>query len=83
MIITATIAAELSVVFNDAMLPHLVKPDRINRVSNDAWGLGYLGGMVFLIVVVVFLTANPETGLTILGKAPLFGLDPKTGKPQG
>ncbi|WP_319517919.1 MFS transporter [uncultured Martelella sp.] len=80
LIIAATVMAELSVVFNDAMLPHLVRPERMNRVSNDAWGLGYLGGMVFLIAVVVFLSADPESGLTILGKAPLFGFDPLTGE---
>ncbi|WP_183486706.1 MFS transporter [Martelella radicis] len=80
MIIAATAMAELSVVFNDAMLPHLVRPERMNRVSNDAWGLGYLGGMIFLIAVVLFLSADPDTGLTILGQAPLFGLDPATGE---
>ncbi|WP_036237304.1 MFS transporter [Martelella sp. AD-3] len=79
LIIAATVMAELSVVFNDAMLPHLVRPARMNRVSNEAWGLGYLGGMIFLIAVVLFLSADPETGLTMLGLTPLFGLDPETG----
>ncbi|TNB46522.1 MFS transporter [Martelella lutilitoris] len=79
LIIAATVMAELSVVFNDAMLPHLVRPARMNRVSNEAWGLGYLGGMIFLIAVVLFLSADPESGLTMLGLPPLFGLDPETG----
>lgn len=79
-IIAATIAAEISVVFNDAMLPHLVRPGALNRTSNDAWGLGYLGGMIFLIAVILLLSADPDTGLTILGHKPLFGLDPATGE---
>ena len=72
----ATMAAEFSIVFNDSMLPRLVSRERIGRVSNVAWGLGYLGGMVVLILVVAFMAGSPDTGLTLLGLKPLFGLDP-------
>ena len=74
--ILATIAAEFSIVFNDSMLPRLVSKSAIGKVSNVAWGLGYLGGMITLIVVVAFMAANPETGKTMLGLDPIFGLDP-------
>jgi MFS transporter, UMF1 family len=73
----ASIAAEFSIVFNDSMMPRLVSKEAVGRVSNIAWGLGYLGGMLLLIFTVVFLTAPPETGKTLLGSTPLFGLDPK------
>ncbi|MBX3569607.1 MAG: MFS transporter [Rhizobiaceae bacterium] len=76
----ATVAAEFSIVFNDSMMPRLVSTAEIGRVSNIAWGLGYLGGMIALIFVVVFLAASPQTGLTIAGLSPLFGLDPATGE---
>lgn len=76
----ASVAAEFSVVFNDSMIPRLMKPAEIGRVSNLAWGLGYAGGMVVLIFVVLFLAASPETGVTILGFKPLWGLDPKLGE---
>ena len=72
----ATMAAEFSIVFNDSMLPRLVSRERIGRVSNVAWGLGYLGGMVVLILVVAFMAGSPDTGLTPLDLTPLFGLDP-------
>ena len=80
MIVLATVAAEFSIVFNDSMMPRLVKPEDTGRVSNIAWGLGYLGGMIVLIAVVALLAANPETGRTAIGIPPLFGLDPATGE---
>jgi len=78
--ILASIAAEFSIVFNDSMMPRLVGKDEVGRLSNTAWGLGYLGGMIVLIAVVALLAGSPETGKTILGLDPLFGLDPHTGE---
>ncbi|UXS02622.1 MFS transporter [Agrobacterium tumefaciens] len=78
--IFASIAAEFSIVFNDSMMPRLTNPQNVGRISNLAWGLGYLGGMVVLIAVVTLLAANPQTGRTIAGITPLFGLNPVTGE---
>lgn len=76
----ATIAAEFSAVFNDSMMPRLIASKDIGRVSNTAWGLGYAGGMIVLIVVIAFLAGSPETGKTLIGLDPLFGLDPALGE---
>lgn len=63
------IAFEISMSFYNAMLPGLVKPSHLGRVSGWGWGLGYLGGLTCLILaLVVFI--QPET--------PPFGLDRKT-----
>ncbi|MEZ2129987.1 MULTISPECIES: MFS transporter [unclassified Sinorhizobium] len=78
--ILASISAEFSIVFNDSMMPRLVGKDEVGKISNIAWGLGYLGGMIVLIAVVALLAGNPEGGKTILGLDPLFGLDPHTGE---
>ncbi|WP_132957536.1 MFS transporter [Rhizobium sp. BK251] len=78
--VLASISAEFSIVFNDSMMPRLVAKEEVGRLSNTAWGLGYLGGMIVLIAVVTLLAANPETGRTILGITPLFGLDPHLGE---
>ncbi len=78
--IIASIAAEFSIVFNDSMMPRLTTPENVGRISNTAWGLGYLGGMVVLIFVVLFLAAAPGKGVTILGIPPLFGLDAAVGE---
>ncbi|OLP42630.1 MFS transporter [Rhizobium oryziradicis] len=76
----ASVAAEFSIVFNDSMMPRLVSAKDVGRISNAAWGLGYLGGMIVLIAVVALLAANPATGKTILGITPLFGIDATTGE---
>jgi UMF1 family MFS transporter len=76
----ASVAAEFSTVFNDSMMPRLVPKEAIGRISNVAWGLGYLGGMIALIFVVALLAGSPETGKTIIGTTPLFGLDPAQGE---
>ncbi len=78
--IIASIAAEFSIVFNDSMMPRLTTPENVGRISNTAWGLGYLGGIIVLIFVVLFLAASPDKGVTILGIPPLFGLDPASGE---
>lgn len=78
--IFASIAAEFSTVFNDSMMPRLVSKEDVGRVSNVAWGLGYLGGMIVLIAVVTLLAANPESGKTLIGISPLFGLDAHLGE---
>ncbi|WP_313616678.1 MFS transporter [Agrobacterium sp.] len=78
--ILASIAAEFSIVFNDSMMPRLVPSDEIGRLSNIAWGLGYLGGMIVLIGVVALLAADPQKGTTIIGIQPLFGLDVAQGE---
>ncbi|WVT73151.1 MFS transporter [Sinorhizobium chiapasense] len=78
--VLATVAAEFSIVFNDSMMTRLVDEKNVGRISNIAWGLGYLGGMIVLIAVVALLAGNPETGKTAAGIDPLFGLDPATGE---
>ena len=74
----ATIGAEFATVFNNAMMPSLVPPDQIGRLSGTGWATGYIGGILSLILVLGFLAANPDTGRTLFGFTPLFGLDPVT-----
>jgi MFS transporter, UMF1 family len=74
----ASVGAEFATVFNNAMMPTLVPPERIGRLSGNGWATGYVGGIISLIIVLGFLAANPETGRTLLGVKPLFGLDPAT-----
>src|SRR6476646_5572537 len=74
----ATVGVEFATVFNNAMMPTLVPPDRIGRLSGTGWATGYIGGILSLILVLGFLAASPETGRTLFGFTPLFGLDPVT-----
>ncbi len=74
----ATIGVEFATVFNNAMMPSLVPPEKIGRLSGTGWATGYIGGILSLILVLGFLAANPTTGKTLFGFAPLFELDPMT-----
>lgn len=74
----ATVGAEFATVFNNAMMPTLVPPERIGRLSGTGWATGYVGGILSLVLVLGFLAASPESGLTLFGLKPLFGLDPAT-----
>ncbi len=78
--ICASVAAEFSIVFNDSMMPRLIPASHIGRVSNFAWGLGYLAGMIVLIFVVTCLAASPETGKTLIGIEPFWHLDALKGE---
>lgn len=72
----ATVAVEVAAVFNNAMIPHLVPPERFGRLSGTGWAMGYLGGLVSLVIVLGFLAADPTSGKTFFGLEPLFGLEP-------
>jgi len=71
----ALFGVELAAVFNNAMMPDLVPRSELGRLSGSAWGFGYLGGIVSLVLVLGFMAASPETGRTLIGLEPLFGLD--------
>jgi UMF1 family MFS transporter len=70
------VGVEFATVFNNAMMPALVPHERLGRLSGLGWGMGYVGGLLSLVIALAFFASNPTTGKTILGYAPLFGLDP-------
>ncbi len=74
----ATVGVEFATVFANSMMPTLVPPDKIGRLSGTGWATGYVGGILSLILVLGFLAASPESGRTLFGFLPLFGLDPVT-----
>ena len=66
----ATVAAEVAAVFNNAMMPHLVPPERLGRLSGTGWAVGYVGGLASLVLVLGLLGGDPETGKTYFGLSP-------------
>lgn len=71
----AMIGVEFSTVFNNAMMPDLVPRERLGRLSGSAWALGYVGGVVALVIVLVFMASvTPGARTTIAGLTPIFGL---------
>jgi MFS transporter, UMF1 family len=79
--VLAYIGSEFTLIFTNAMLPGLGPRSEIGRISGSGWAVGYLGGLVSLVLVLVLLTAAPGSETTLLGLAPAFGLDPAAGEP--
>lgn len=50
-LVLANIGFELSIVFNNALLPYVTSHDRLGQVSSLAWGVGYFGGLCSLVFV--------------------------------
>ena len=74
----ALIGFEFAAVFNNAMMPDLVPREELGKLSGSSWALGYVGGLFCLVLMLGFMVADPESGKTLLGGSPLFGLDPAT-----
>ncbi len=53
LIVIANTAYELAMVFYNAFLPDITPVERIGRISGYGWGLGYLGGLLVLIFVLI------------------------------
>lgn len=69
--VVANVAFELGIVFYNAFLPDIAPPSKIGRVSGYGWGLGYVGGLLALIVALVTLV-QPEP--------PWFGFSTELGE---
>ena len=67
---------EFATIFTNAMLPGLGPRAALGRISGTGWALGYAGGVVSLVVMLLFF-AEDEAGRTLLGTPPAFGLDPE------
>ena len=72
--ILATVGAECAITFNNAMMPALVPPEKLGRLSGIGWASGYVGGLISLGLMLAIFSTNPNTGLTLLGHPPAFGL---------
>jgi UMF1 family MFS transporter len=68
------VGLEYGIVFTNALLPTLGPREDLGRISGTGWALGYVGGLVSLVVMLLFLAEN-DAGVTLIGLAPAFGLD--------
>jgi len=68
--VVANVAFELSYVFYNAFLPELAPGDMMGRVSGVGWFVGYIGGLLSLIIAL---------GVFIWPETPPFGLSAETG----
>ncbi|MBU2963613.1 MFS transporter [Citreicella sp. C3M06] len=68
-------ASECAFNLNNATLPQLGTPQQVGRISGSASAFGYWGGVVSLFAMLLLFAEN-ETGTTLIGTAPVLGLDP-------
>jgi MFS transporter, UMF1 family len=73
--VLATAASEFMSVFVNAMMPGLVPPNQLGRLSGIGWATGYAGGLVSLLIMAGLIVASVTTGKTILGLDPILALD--------
>jgi UMF1 family MFS transporter len=54
-----------SIVFYDSFLPHIAKPEEVDKVSSQGYALGYLGGGILLAInlAMIMLAPSNMTGL--------------------
>ena len=76
----ALIGAEITLVFVNSLLPEVGPREELGRISGSGWAFGYWGGLVALAIVLGLMTPAPGSDKTILGMAPVFGLDPALGE---
>lgn len=69
------VASESAFNLNNAILPSLGTPTEVGRISGTATAFGYWGGVLSLFLMLLFFAEN-ETGKTLIGLSPAFGLDP-------
>lgn len=72
----SVVAVEMATIVTNAMLPGLAPRSEIGRVSGTGFAVGYGGGLISLIVMLLFFAEN-ASGVTLLGWPPAFGLDPE------
>ncbi|MEQ9126450.1 MAG: MFS transporter, partial [Alphaproteobacteria bacterium] len=59
-VVVANVGFEIGMVFYNAMLPDLAPPNRVGRISGEAWALGYAGGLCCLLIALFgFVEADP------------------------
>jgi UMF1 family MFS transporter len=61
--VIALVGATASVVFYEALLPHLAKPGEIDRVSSAGYAIGYIGGGVLLALNLAWIQQPAWFGL--------------------
>ena len=63
------IGAAAAFVFYDSLLPHIARPDELDRVSTAGYALGYLGGGLLLALNLAWITAPGWFGMPDAGVA--------------
>lgn len=80
LVAVALIGAEITLVFVNSLLPEVGPREELGRISGSGWAFGYWGGLVALVIVLGLMTPAPGSDKTMLGMAPILGLDAAQGE---
>jgi MFS transporter, UMF1 family len=64
--IVSSVCYSLGVVFYNAYIPEIAKPDQYDTVSAKGFAWGYLGGMIALVLCLLLIQFSPRMGFTRL-----------------
>lgn len=81
-LILASLAMETAVVFNHAMLPGIAPEAKMGWLSGFAFGLGYFGGIVALLIMMWFMVYPGAVDLPGVPEVALFGIDQAAGEAE-
>lgn len=70
----AFVAAEYALIFTNSILPSLGDKDEVGRISGNGAALGYWGGVISLFILLL-LFVEGDSGKTLIGLDPPFGLN--------
>ena len=73
--VIATAAAEYTTIFTNSLMPSLVPPSEMGRLSGASWAVGYSGGLIALLLMAGLVVSVPSTGRTLMGLQPILPLD--------
>jgi MFS family permease len=74
LVVLAVVGSELAIVLHNSTMPLIAPLGRMGALSGTAWAVGAAGGLAALIGALMFVIVSDQTGKTILGLAPPFGL---------
>jgi len=76
--VIATIGAEFGIVFTNGMMADLVPKKKIGWLSGTGWAMGYVGGLLTLIIMILLIIPRGDENLTMLGMPSLLGFESST-----
>lgn len=72
------IGMEFATIFTNALMPGLTSTENMGRISGSGFAFGYAGGILSLLIMLLFFVESGGSGQTLAGFAPAFGLDAET-----
>ncbi len=71
------IGMEFATIFTNALMPSLSEHEEMGAISGSGFAFGYLGGLLALVIMLLLFAEGADSGKTLIGIEPLFGLDPE------